>query len=138
MRVINVKNKKITEGEDPSQFCIGTVLHVNCGNSRLGDVRTDQFSLKPGVFWADCHYLPFSDGSFDTAIIGHVPVNDKLLERQKWINELARVAKKRVVIVHDAIFQVPGFRFSFFYATKDKPKAAIMTVYDREEEGAAS
>jgi len=122
---------------DPSQFFIGTVLHINCGKSRLGDVRTNQFSIKPGVLWADCHDLPFPDASFDTVMISQVPVNDRLVERQKWLDELARVARKRVVIAGDAVFRVPGFRFSFFYAATDRPKATIMTVYDREEGGAA-
>jgi len=139
---MRLKNRKKTEeDEDPYHFCIGTVLHVNCSGNKLGDVRTDQFSLDPGVKWADCHCLPFLDRSFDTAIIGHVPINDRLIERQKWIDELARVARKRVVIVHDGIFQIPGFHFSFYYGkkgTKDKPKMVIMSIYDREETGGAS
>ena len=127
----------LNKTDDPSHFFIGTVLHVNCWGNDLGDVRTDQFSLVPGVTWADCHRLPFADKSFDTAIIGHVPINDKLVERQKWINELARVARKRIVIVHDTLYHIPGFHFSFFYCVKET-RHVIMTVYDREEMGGAS
>ena len=127
------------EEDEQEDFFIGTVLHVNCGKSKMGDVRTDQFCLAPGVKWADCHRLPFWDMSFDTVVISNVPVKDKLAERQKWLTELARVARKRIVIINDAVFHIPGFRFSFFYALKGKPKASVLTIYDRENvEGAAS
>ena len=129
----------IENDEEAQDFLFGRVLHVNCGKSALGDVRTDQFCLAPGTKWADCHHLPFWDRSFDTVVMSNVPVKDKLAERQKWLGELARVAKKRIVIINDAVFPIPGFRFSFFYVLKGKPKASILTVYDREElEGAAS
>lgn len=128
----------LNEKKDPNQFFIGRVLHVNCGKSKLGDVRTDQFWLAPGVKWADCHHLPYWDRSFDTVVISNVPIKDKLAERQKWLNELARVAKSRIVVINDAVFQIPGFHFSFFYVLNDKPKASIMTVYDREELGGAA
>jgi len=126
------------EKDDPSHFCIGTVLNVNCGKSRLGNVRTDQFCLAPGVKWANCHHLPFRDNSFDTVVISNVPIKDKLVDRQKWLGELARIARKRIVILNDAVFQIPGFRFSFFYALKGKPRYSIMTIYDHEEAGGAA
>lgn len=124
--------------DELDHFFIGTVLHVNCGNSKLGNVRTDPYCLAPGVKWADCHRLPFWDRSFDTVILSHVPIKDRLVERQKWLNEIARVARKRIVVVHDAVFQIPGFHFSFFYAMKGKSGATILTVYDREEAGGAA
>ena len=129
----------LKEENESKDFFIGRVLHVNCGSSKLGDVRTDQFCLAPGVKWADCHRLPFRNWSFDTVVLSNVPVKDKLADSQKWMTELARVAKSRILILNDAVFQIPGFRFSFFYMLKGKPKASIMTVYDRERvEGAAS
>ena len=128
----------LKEKDDASDFLIGRVLNVNCGKSTLGDVRTDQFSIVPGVKWADCHRLPFRNCSFDTVLISNVPIKDRLAERQKWLGELARVARKRIVIINDAVFQIPGFCFSFFFLLKGKPKASILTVYDLEEAGGAA
>ena len=83
---------------------IGTSLNVCKGRSDLGDITVDIMrELKPMIV-ADLHHLPFKDKSFDTCICDP-PFDyynkDKKLKTQnqhKWIQELRRVSKKRLIM----------------------------------------
>src|SRR5207245_7704253 len=47
-------------------LCEGTVLHVCCGDSTIGDVRIDL--EKPADIKASMFYLPIRPASFDTVL----------------------------------------------------------------------
>jgi hypothetical protein len=111
---------KWTKGEENfySKLCIGRVLHVCSGKSSFGDVRVDRYE-KCDVR-ADYRYLPFKDNSFDTVICDPVWGKSERLDSgiMQWLSELRRVARKRIVIVHNTIFSIRGCVLVNVYAVK--------------------
>lgn len=74
--------------------CIGSVLHVCCGKSKLGDVRIDLFEKSD--IKADAFHLPIKDRAFDT-VVCDPPWN--LGFNMKFWREIRRVAKKRILYI---------------------------------------
>ncbi len=111
------------------RLCSGSTLHVCCGQSPIGDVRVDLYTACDVK--ADFTALPFKGQSFDTVIIdppwGHwAPF---------W-TEAARVARRRLVIVHKTIFKVPRWTDIECYVLAPLPgfKGRIVTVYEPIQE----
>jgi len=76
---------------------VGTTLHVCPGKSMLGDVRIDLF--EDADIKADAARLPVADNSFDTVLIDP-PYNGKFQWNHDMLNELHRVARKRIIFQH--------------------------------------
>lgn len=76
---------------------IGYTLHICCGKSQLGDVRLDRYDPIVDVK-ADAARLPF-EKSFDTVLIDP-PYNSKFQWMHDMLNELHRVARKRIIFQH--------------------------------------
>lgn len=119
------------------KFCFGKVLHVCCGQSKFGDVRIDIEPQDPGVIKADYRCLPFDNYSFDTVICDPPwGKRERLDAGLRWLFELARVARKRIVLVHNTIFHIPGFRVKYGYAVNSRGLLwKVMVIYDRIEHG---
>jgi len=78
---------------------VGTSLHVCPGLSQIGDIRVDlNLAVIPNVC-ADASRLPFGDMSFDT-IICDPPYNGKFQWNHNMLNELHRIARKRIIFQH--------------------------------------
>lgn len=101
------------------------ILDVGCGHNPQGDVNVDLFlysnvhrvgDLKeiPNLVCADCHFLPFKDGSFKIVFCSHL-LEHKGVQLVPLCKELLRVAKNKVII------QVPNmFRKSKYNPAHDK------------------
>lgn len=89
----------------------GTVLNVGAGgdSARLKELRgavnvdvceVDPVSGYPNLIdrVADARDLPFSDGVFDTVVIGEVLEHLDAVGARQAVNEARRVARKRVVV----------------------------------------
>ena len=75
--------------------CVGFTLNVCCGKSVVGDIKIDlERQLKPTII-ADMFHLPFRDKIFETAVCDP-PFN--YYGSIKWLHELRRVAKKRIIL----------------------------------------
>jgi hypothetical protein len=81
-----------------SERLVGSTLHVCCGKSRLGDVRVDLYEPDVDVK-ADAAKLPFDDNSFDTVLIDP-PYTGKFQWSHDMLNELHRIARKRIIFQH--------------------------------------
>lgn len=77
---------------------VGKTLHVCCGKSLLGDVRLDLYGLGVDVK-ADAAALPFANDSFDT-VLADPPYNGVFAWQHKQIEEMSRVARKRIIFQH--------------------------------------
>lgn len=77
---------------------IGTSLHVCCGKSQIGDVRLDLYESDVNIK-ADAAALPFSAHSFDT-VFADPPYNGVFSWQHKQIEEMGRVARKRIIFQH--------------------------------------
>lgn len=80
------------------ELLIGYTLHICCGKSKIGDIRLDLYEDDVNII-GDMSRLPFSNQSFDTAIIDP-PYNSKLQVMHDMLSELSRVAKERIVFQH--------------------------------------
>ena len=85
--------------ETVKNYCIGTVLNVCCGKSRLGDLLIDlDPTVEPNML-ADCKHLPIRHNAFDTIIIDppyqYFVTGDN---RFRWFNRLSDSARKRVIL----------------------------------------
>jgi hypothetical protein len=76
----------------------GKSLHVCCGKSRLGDIRLDLYEPDCDVR-GDAARLPFLSESFDT-VLCDPPYNGKMQWNHDMLNEMVRVARRRVVFQH--------------------------------------
>jgi hypothetical protein len=74
---------------------IGTVLHVCCGKSMLGDVRVDLYEESADYHW-DAASLPIAPQSFDT-YLADVPYNGKFQWMHNTLNEAIRIARHRII-----------------------------------------
>ena len=119
------------------KHCPGKVLHVCCGQSKFGDVRTDLYPQDPGVIWADYRNLPFEDRSFDTVLCDPPWAKRERLDAGlSWLFELSRVARKRIVLIHNTIFKIPGFSFKYGYAVNARGILwKVVGIYEREGDG---
>jgi Methyltransferase domain len=95
--------KKVLWPEQVESF-IGTLmghdsLHICCSMSQLGKVRLDlDPATKPNVV-ADASKLPFRDEQFDT-VLCDPPYNGKFQWNHDVLNEMVRVARRRVIFQH--------------------------------------
>ncbi len=158
---------RVHEGTDNSAACIArindmilgdSVCDVGCGTGALltriraahphlqrmagVDFVIDDAASIDGVEYvaAKIEALPFSDGEFDTVICTHVI--EHVLEYQKAIAELRRIARKRLVIVvpreREARYTFnPHFNFfaythSFLRAAHPVPKVYICEDIGRD------
>lgn len=77
---------------------IGSSLHVCPGKSMLGDVRLDLYEDTIDVK-GDAARLPFAEDSFDTVLIDP-PYNGKFQWNHDMLNQLHRVASRRIIFQH--------------------------------------
>ena len=77
---------------------VGKTLHICCGLSQLGDVRLDRYECGADVT-ADAARIPFWDNSFDT-VLCDPPYNSKFQWMHDMLNELHRLARKRIIFQH--------------------------------------
>lgn len=107
---------------------IGTTLHVCCGKSRLGDIRLDLHESDIDIR-ADAAYLPFVDQSFDTVLIDP-PYNGIFSWQHTMLNELHRIAKKRIIHQHwySPVDKYGRFKKSHLFRLSD---TAIIPTIDR-------
>jgi len=115
--------------------CLGKTLHVCCGESKFGDVRVDIQPHDEDVLCMDYRNLEFADMSFDTVICdppwGKREALDKGL---KWLNELKRVARKRVIIIHNSFFTLKNFKLTEAWCVRAKGLLwKVCGIYDRIE-----
>jgi len=85
--------------ESVKEYCLGTVLNVCSGKSRLGDLLIDLDPTTNPDLVADCKHLPIRDNSFDTVMID--PPYQYFVtgsDRFRWFNRLADIARKRVIL----------------------------------------
>lgn len=81
-----------------SKRLISPTLHVCCGKSQLGDIRSDLYEEVVDV-QANMNRLPFSDNSFATILIDP-PYNSRFQIMHDMLNELHRVARERIIFQH--------------------------------------
>lgn len=91
-------------------WCIGSILNVCCGKSKLGDLRIDiSYNLKPDIL-ADAHYLPLRKLSFDTIVLDP-PYS--YFNKFRWIHRIADTSKKRIVISAGQVaVRIPHFKLN--------------------------
>lgn len=78
---------------------VGQTLHLCSGMSSLGDVRFDaDASHKPDVI-GDATRTGLADESFET-VLCDPPYNGKMQWNHDLLNEIARVASKRIIFQH--------------------------------------
>jgi len=112
---------------------IGYCLHVCCGKSKLGDVRVDLYPQDKATSKADYRHLPFRDLSFDTVICDPPWGKSEALDKGlRWLLELKRVARKRVIIIHNTIFKIPQFELKEVWCVNAAGILwKICSIYDR-------
>jgi len=101
----------------------GLSLHVCSGVSRLGDVRLDRTfypEASPENFLADYRHLPIRGNCFDTVICDPEWGKRERVDRGVigWLSELRRVARRKVIIVHNTVFRLPGLDLRECWAVK--------------------
>ena len=119
-----------------SSLCIGRTLHVCCGKSKLGDVRVDVKPKDEGVRFMDYHNLEFKDLSFDTALCDPPwgkRGGEGFDKGLKWLHELERVAKKRIIVIHHHFLTIPNFKLVQAYCLRSHSSRLwkVVGVYDR-------
>jgi hypothetical protein len=107
-----------------TQF-IGRTLHVCCGKSLLGDVRFDiDPDNNPDVI-GDASKMDFADSSFDT-VLCDPPYNGKMQWNHDMLNELHRVASKRIIFQH---WFIPATSRGDYKKSQDNWKLSDIYVY---------
>ena len=93
-----------------SKQIVGSCLHVCSGRSSIGDVRIDLYERAD--IKADYRHLPIRDKSFDTVICDPYWGKKERVDKgiMQWLDELRRIARKRIIIVHNTIFTIRGWR----------------------------
>lgn len=127
----------------PSLF-VGRTLHVCCGKSLLGDVRLDNDPENNPDILCDAAKMSLPDDSFDT-ILCDPPYNGKFQWNHNLLEELARVASKRIIFQHwfipankDGEYKKAHskFQMSQVYVWQGQAyfgRAQIISVFDRAE-----
>lgn len=92
------------------KLLVGKTLHLCCGKSRLGDVLLDSDPDNEPDVVADASNPPFDDLSFDT-VLCDPPYNGKFQWNHDLLENMARIAKKRIVFQHWFIPANPGGRY---------------------------
>jgi len=103
----------------------GLVLHVCCGESLVGDVRIDIEAQEPhprDFILADYRHLPIRDKAFTSVICDPKWGKTERVDEGiiQWLSELRRVSNKKVVIVHNTIFNFPGLTLEKCWAVRAK------------------
>jgi len=143
MKLKNLKKLWIWEKPEEDFYaskCVGRTLHVCCGKSKLGDVRVDIKPQAEGVITMDYRKLEFPDMSFDTVIcdppwfkadrFAVIKGNPSL----RWLLELKRVAKKRIIIIHHHFFTIRNFKLVEAWCLRTKGLLwKVCGIYDRIE-----
>lgn len=101
---------------------IGKSLHVCSGKSKLGDIRLDLNEQDVDIK-ADAVNMPIADNEYDT-VLCDPPYNGKFKWNHDLLQELARVAKKRIIFQHWFIPATPDGRYK-----KAQEKFALSAVY---------
>ena len=101
---------------------IGKSLHACSGKSKLGDIRLDLNEQDVDIK-ADAVNMPIADNEYDT-VLCDPPYNGKFQWNHDLLQELARVAKKRIVFQHWFIPATPDGRYK-----KAQEKFALTAVY---------
>jgi len=102
-----------------SNLCIGKTLHVCCGKSKLGDVRVDIKPQDKDVRFMDYRNLEFPDLSFDTVICDPPWAKTEAVDKGlKWLHELSRVARKKIIIIHHHFFTIKNFKLTEAYCVR--------------------
>lgn len=87
--------------------CKGLTLHVCCGKSLVGNIRVDRYEPTADIL-ADYRYLPFRDRSFDTVLCDPPWGKRERVDLGviNWLRELSRVARQRIIIIHNTMFTI--------------------------------
>ncbi len=120
--------KKLWRWEDDeenfysAQTIPGDTLHVCCGKSQLGDVRVDiDPELKPDIV-ADYRNLPIKDNAFSHTICDPPWGKTERLDAGiiNWISELRRVTRDKIIIIHNTMFKIKGWKQDLAYSVNAK------------------
>lgn len=122
----------------------GLSLHVCSGVSDVGDIRLDQRiydDTPPGNFIiGDYRHLPIRGRSFDSVICDPEWGKRERLDKGiiGWLSELRRVAKRKVIIVLNTIFRIPGLELVECWAVRARgllyKSLSIYTLVDHDGE----
>lgn len=82
-----------------SSLLLPRSLHVCCGKSQLGDVRLDSDAEQEPDIIADAAVMPVDADSFES-VLCDPPYNGEFQWNHNLLEELARVASKRIVFQH--------------------------------------
>lgn len=125
----------------PSLFW-GSVLHVCCGQSLLGDVRADLDQGNHPTLICDAARLPIQSDAFDT-VLCDPPYNGKMQWNHDLLSELARVTRFRLIFQH---WFIPANKNGLYKKAQEKfnltetyvwqgqtyfGRAQIISVFDR-------
>lgn len=108
------------------ELCIGTVLHVCCGQSKLGDLRIDVDESVGADMMASVRDLPIKDKSFDT-VLCDPPYS--FYNRFKWICGLADVARQRLILATPLVNVRLGHNWNKEVYVSDSGKRFIRVWY---------
>jgi hypothetical protein len=121
---------------------VGRTLHICCGKSLLGDVRLDLDPANGPDIVGDAARLPLADNEFDT-VMADPPYNGKFQWNHDMLDELSRVASRRIIFQHWFIPANPAGKykkaqekFQLVAAHVWQPRtyfgrAQIISVFDR-------
>lgn len=111
----------------------GLTLNVCCGTDHSGNVRVDvDKRFLPDVI-ADLRHLPFRDDVFDT-VICDPPF--QMFNKFAWKDELARVAKKRVILSapNINIRMKSCWKRQLWFTDAGTPYLRLWHVFDRQDD----
>ena len=116
---------------------IGRSLNVCCGMSEVGDVRVDIDANTNRTQEGDLFNLKFPPLSFDT-VICDPPFEYYVTgeNRFRWIQELARIARKRLMIsvkANSIHVSQKGWIRSLWYVEDNKMFLRLYWVFDRRD-----
>lgn len=101
---------------------VGKSLHACSGKSMLGNIRLDLNEQDVDIK-ADAVNMPIQDNEYDT-VLCDPPYNGKFQWNHDLLQELARVASKRIIFQHWFIPATPDGRYK-----KAQEKFALSEVY---------
>ena len=101
---------------------VGKSLHACSGKSKLGDIRLDLNEQDVDIK-ADAVNMPIADNEYET-VLCDPPYNGKFQWNHDLLQELARVATRRIIFQHWFIPATPEGRYK-----KAQEKFALAAVY---------